>query len=31
VIASFRIGPMPVETATSNLELFMGRVAPHFA
>lgn len=31
VIASFRIGPMPVETATSNLELFMSRVAPHFA
>ena len=30
VIASFRIGPMPVETATSNLELFMTKVAPHF-
>jgi alkanesulfonate monooxygenase SsuD/methylene tetrahydromethanopterin reductase-like flavin-dependent oxidoreductase (luciferase family) len=30
VIASFRIGPMPVPTATSNLELFMTRVAPHF-
>lgn len=31
VIASFRIGPMPVETATSNFELFMDQVVPHFA
>ena len=30
VIASFRIGPMPVDTATKNLELFMSRVAPAF-
>ena len=30
VIASFRIGPMPVATATRNLELFMEQVAPRF-
>ncbi len=30
VLASFRIGPMPVETATKNLELFMSRIAPAF-
>jgi hypothetical protein len=28
VIASFRLGPMPHETATSSLRLFMERVAP---
>ena len=28
VIASFRLGPMPHETATSSLRLFMARVAP---
>jgi alkanesulfonate monooxygenase SsuD/methylene tetrahydromethanopterin reductase-like flavin-dependent oxidoreductase (luciferase family) len=30
VIASFRLGPMPHETATSSLRLFMDRVAPEF-
>ena len=30
VLASFRIGPMPVETASRSLELFMTRVAPAF-
>jgi alkanesulfonate monooxygenase SsuD/methylene tetrahydromethanopterin reductase-like flavin-dependent oxidoreductase (luciferase family) len=28
VIASFRLGPMPHETATNSLRLFMNRVAP---
>jgi hypothetical protein len=28
VIASFRLGPMPHETATSSLRLFMEQVAP---
>jgi len=28
VIASFRLGPMPHETAVNSLRLFMGRVAP---
>jgi hypothetical protein len=30
VIASFRIGPMPLETAEHSLELFMNQVAPAF-
>jgi len=30
VLASFRIGPMAVDTARRNLELFMSRVAPAF-
>jgi alkanesulfonate monooxygenase SsuD/methylene tetrahydromethanopterin reductase-like flavin-dependent oxidoreductase (luciferase family) len=28
VIASFRLGPMPHETATNSLKLFMEQVAP---
>jgi alkanesulfonate monooxygenase SsuD/methylene tetrahydromethanopterin reductase-like flavin-dependent oxidoreductase (luciferase family) len=30
VIATFRLGPMPHEAATSSLKLFMSRVAPEF-
>jgi alkanesulfonate monooxygenase SsuD/methylene tetrahydromethanopterin reductase-like flavin-dependent oxidoreductase (luciferase family) len=30
VIASFRLGPMPHETATNSLKLFMQQVAPEF-
>jgi alkanesulfonate monooxygenase SsuD/methylene tetrahydromethanopterin reductase-like flavin-dependent oxidoreductase (luciferase family) len=30
IIAVFRMGPMPHEVATRNLDLFMREVAPHF-
>jgi alkanesulfonate monooxygenase SsuD/methylene tetrahydromethanopterin reductase-like flavin-dependent oxidoreductase (luciferase family) len=30
VIATFRLGPMPHEVATSSLNLFMQQVAPKF-
>jgi alkanesulfonate monooxygenase SsuD/methylene tetrahydromethanopterin reductase-like flavin-dependent oxidoreductase (luciferase family) len=30
IIAVFRMGPMPHELATQNLELFMRQVAPQF-
>jgi alkanesulfonate monooxygenase SsuD/methylene tetrahydromethanopterin reductase-like flavin-dependent oxidoreductase (luciferase family) len=30
IIAVFRMGPMPHEAATQNLDLFMREVAPHF-